>query len=121
MKKYLIRLWVFICTESTIPTELSGLSNVKILILLILYLQLYPQFVFCTKRYFLLTGSSTNVLKVRLSRMVYSKDGFWRGKEKFSQFWRMDDIEHCLDKLTVQTVRLKLLTGPIRLGHLLYL
>jgi len=33
----------------------------------------------------------------------------------------MNDIETGEDKLTVQTVRLKLLTGPFSLGHLLYL
>jgi hypothetical protein len=33
----------------------------------------------------------------------------------------MDDIETGEDKLTVRTVRLKLLTGPFKLDHLLYL
>jgi len=38
------------------------------------------QFVFCTKLYFLSTGSSATVLKVRLNRMVHSKDRFRRGR-----------------------------------------
>jgi len=33
----------------------------------------------------------------------------------------MDDIDSSEDKLTVGTLRLKLLTGSFRLGHLLYL
>jgi len=32
----------------------------------------------------------------------------------------MNDIETGEGQLTVRTVRLKLLTGPFRLGHLLY-
>ena len=121
MKKYLIILWVFNCTEFTIPTELSGKPHVSVLRMLILRLRQYPQFVFCTKRYFLFTGCSTNVLKVKLNLMFHIKNRFKGGKEKFSEIWRMDDIELCLDKLTIRNVRLKLLKGPIRLGHLLYL
>jgi len=36
MKKYFIRLWMFICTEVTIPTELSGIPHVSVLVMLIL-------------------------------------------------------------------------------------
>jgi len=82
---YFIRLWVFICTEVTIPTELSGMRHVSSLFMLILCLQLCTQFVFCTKRYFLLTGSSAAVLKVRLNRIVNSKDRFRKRKEKLSE------------------------------------
>jgi hypothetical protein len=39
----------------------------------------------------------------------------------FSHRYTMDDIETGEDKLTVRTVRLKLLTGPFTQGHLLYL
>ena len=43
------------------------------------------------------------------------------GRETFSHRYTMDDIDSSEDKLTVGTVRLKLLTGSFRLGHLLYL
>jgi len=33
----------------------------------------------------------------------------------------MGDIEIGENKLTVQTVRLKLLTGPFKMGHLIYM
>jgi hypothetical protein len=69
------------------------MPHFSILIVLILYLRLYPQFVFCTKRYVLLTGSSATVLKVRLNMTVRSKERLRRGMEKFSEFWRMDDVE----------------------------
>ena len=93
MEKYCIGLWVFNFTEVTVPTELSGMPQIGVLLMLILYLRLYPQFVFCTKRYVLLIGSSATILKVRLNRTVHSKDRFWRGREKFSEIWRMDDVE----------------------------
>jgi len=56
MEKYCIGLWVFICTEFTVPTELSGVPHISVLLILILCLRLYQLFVFCTKRYVLLTG-----------------------------------------------------------------
>jgi hypothetical protein len=43
------------------------------------------------------------------------------GRETFSHYYCMDYIELGEDKLTVRTLRLKLLTGPFRLDQLLYL
>jgi len=43
------------------------------------------------------------------------------GGEKFYERLNCVDIELGYDKLTVRTVRLKLLTGPFTLCHLLYL
>ena len=37
-------------------------------------------------------------------------------RETFSHYWCLDDVE-----LAVRSVRLKLLTGPFRLGHLMHL
>jgi len=69
------------------------MPHVSVLLMLILCLRLYPQFVFCTERYVLLVGSSAVVLKVRLNRTVHNKDRFRWGREKFSEIWRMDDFE----------------------------
>jgi len=52
MEKYFIGLWVFICTEITVPAELSGMPHVSVLLMLILCLRLYQLFVFCTNSYF---------------------------------------------------------------------
>jgi hypothetical protein len=60
-------------------------ATFSLLFMLISYLRLYPQFVFCSKRYVLLTGSSATVLKVRLNVTVRSKERFRRGRDNFSE------------------------------------
>jgi hypothetical protein len=41
---------------AAIPTQPTGMTYVTILLMLILRLLLYPEFVLCTKRYVLLTS-----------------------------------------------------------------
>ena len=53
--------------------------------------------------------------------MVHNKWSFREVREKFYERHKFVDVELCYDKLTVRTVRLKLLTGPFRLDQLLYL
>jgi hypothetical protein len=90
-------------------------ATFSVLLMLMLCLRLYPQFLFCTKRYVLLTSSSATVLTDRRNVTVRSKERCRRGREKLCEIWRMDDVELGWEKLTVRTVRLKLLTGPFRL------
>ena len=53
--------------------------------------------------------------------MVHNNGRFREGREKLYERQKFVDIELGYDKLTVRTVRLKLLTGPFRMDHLLYL
>jgi len=67
------------------------------------------------------TGSGAADLRERLNLRVNNKGSFREGGEKFYERLKCVDIELGYDKLTVRTVRLKLLTGPFTVGHLLYL
>jgi hypothetical protein len=76
---------------------------------------------FTQKLYALLTGSAATALTVRRNLRGLSIDLCRPAREIFYHCYRMGDIEVGWDKLTVGTVRLKLLTGSFRLGQLLYL
>ena len=80
-------------TRVNLPTELSGMLHVSVLLILISRILLYPYFDLCTKRYALLTGSGATAHKVRLNVRVYGKNRCRLGREKFSEIWRMDDVE----------------------------
>jgi hypothetical protein len=69
--------------------------------------------------YVILNASGAAALTGRCNVRGLSKADCRAGKEKFCHLYTMQDIEIGEDKLTVRTVRLKLLTGPFRLGHLM--
>jgi len=61
------------------------------------------------------TGSGAADLRERLNLRVNTRGSFREGREKFYERLNCVDTELGYDKLTVRTVRLKLLTGPFRL------
>ena len=73
------------------------------------------------KRYVFLTGLGAAALTGRRNVRGLSKADCRVRREISPHRYTIDDIETGENKLTVRTVRLKLLTGTFRLCHFLYL
>jgi hypothetical protein len=73
------------------------------------------------KPYAILNASGAAALTGRRNVRGLSKADCRGRRETYSHRYTMNDVETGEYKLTFRTVKLKLLTEPFRLGHLLYL
>jgi hypothetical protein len=78
-----------ICTLVSIPTELPGMTHVRVLLIFILSFILYKVCALYQK----LRPFNRTALKVKLNRMIKNKDRFSMGMYKFAEIYTMDDVE----------------------------
>ena len=69
------------------------MPHVSLLLILILCLLQYPQFVLCTKCYVFLTSSFAAAHTDRRNMRAHSKESIRRAREKFSEIRKVDGDE----------------------------